>query len=98
IGGTVDVPELVTDVTGANLTLGGQPIDSLTGRARIVDEGIDIESLVLEQGPGELRVVGRYNYVTRVYTIDATGQNLVWRGTLPKIALGSTVIHLDAPV
>ena len=97
IAGTVDVPEVVTNVTGNNLTLGGQPIDSLTGRARIVDEGIDIESLVLQQGPGELRVVGRYNYVTRVYMIDATGQNIVWRGTLPQIALGETVIDPNDP-
>ena len=97
IGGTVDSPDVVTNVSGNNLTLGGQPVDSLTGRARIVDEGIDIESLVLKQGPGEFRVVGRYNYVTGVYTVDATGQNIVWRGTLPQIALGGTVIDPNAP-
>ena len=97
IGGTVDLPEVVTDISGDNLTLAGQPIESLKGRARIVDEGIDIQSLVLKQGPGELRVVGRYNYVTRLYMVDATGQNIVWRGTLPQIALGGTVIDPNAP-
>ncbi|MGH9176123.1 MAG: hypothetical protein ACRD1H_17280, partial [Vicinamibacterales bacterium] len=85
LGGTVDDPEVAADVTGSGLTLAGQPVDSLVAKARVVDEGVNIESLELRQGDGTLRATGRYAWSTRTYTVDVNGQDLTWRGTLARL-------------
>ncbi|HXG87285.1 MAG TPA: translocation/assembly module TamB domain-containing protein [Vicinamibacterales bacterium] len=85
VGGTVDVPEIAADIVGSGLRLGGQPVDSLVAKARIVGDAVNIESLTLRQGSGELRATGRYAWDTRSFTVDVTGQGLTWRGTLGRI-------------
>ena len=83
-------------MTGSGLTLAGQPVDSLVAKARVVDEGVNIESLTLRQGAGALRATGRYAWNTRTYTVDVNGQDLTWRGTLAR--LGDAEAALRAQV
>jgi outer membrane protein assembly complex protein YaeT len=86
LGGTVDAPEVSADIVGTGLVLGDQPIEALTTKARLVGDELTIDSLTLRQaGGGELRVTGQYNLETRNYTVDANGQNLMWRGTLARL-------------
>lgn len=85
LGGTVDAPLVTTDVTGNELTLGGQRIDSISAKARVVDEAVTVESLELRQGQGVVRATGRYAWNTRSYTVDLNGQDLTWRGTLARL-------------
>ncbi len=85
LGGTVDAPEVAAEVTGSGLTLAGQPVDSLIAKARVIDDGVNIESLEIRQGAGTLRATGRYAWTTRTYNVDANGQNLTWRGTLARL-------------
>jgi outer membrane protein insertion porin family len=86
LSGTVDAPIVTADVAGNGLMLGGQAIDSLAAKARLVDDDLQIEHVTLRQaGGGELRATGSYDLATRAYTIDATGQELMWRGTLARL-------------
>ena len=94
LAGTVDKPDMVADVSGTGLTLGGQPVDSLTARARVVGDGINIESLTLTQGAGVLRATGRYAWNTRTFNIDAQGQELRWRGTIARLGNAQATFSL----
>ena len=47
LGGTVDAPDIVANVVGSGMTLGGQPVDSLTAKARIVGDDVIVETLTL---------------------------------------------------
>ncbi len=86
LGGTVDVPDIDVQVRGSGLTLAGQALESLTGNTRVVDNGVNVESLTLRQaGGGEIHATGRYDWRSRTYTLDLDGQNLVWRGTLARL-------------
>ena len=86
LGGTVDTPDVHTQVAGAKLTLGGQPLESLRAETRIVGSGINIDNFVLRQpGGAELRATGRYDWDARTYTVDVNGQDLIWRGTLARL-------------
>jgi outer membrane protein assembly complex protein YaeT len=86
LGGTVDDPEVVADVVGNALTLGGQPVEALRARARLVDAGVIVENLTMRQnGGGELQASGRYEWASRTFTATAEGQGLVWRGTLGRV-------------
>ena len=85
LAGTVDAPAISADVTGSSLRLAGQPIDSLTAKARIVDDGVNFEPLTLRQGNGVLTATGRYEWATRFYKVDVNGQDLRWQGTLARL-------------
>lgn len=84
LAGTVDAPDIRTDVESSGLRLAGQSFDSLVVQARVVDEAVNVESLVLRQGAGELKATGRYVWTSRTYVVDLDGQGLTWRGTLPR--------------
>ncbi len=85
LAGTVDAPEVHAEVTGTGLSLSGQPIDSIDAKARVVDGGVTIDALTLNQGQGSLRATGRYAWSNRTYSVDVTGQDLQWRGTLARL-------------
>lgn len=86
LGGTVDAPDITADVSGSELTLGGQPVDSITATIRVLGDGLNIESLALRQsGGGELRATGRYDWDARGYDLKVEGENLTWRGTLGRL-------------
>jgi outer membrane protein insertion porin family len=82
----VDKPIVTARVEGNTLSLAGQPIESLRADARLVDETVDIEQLVMRQpGGAELQATGRYDWRARRYTVDLRGQDLTWRGTLGRL-------------
>jgi outer membrane protein assembly complex protein YaeT len=85
LGGTVDKPDIAATVAGTGLTLAGQPIDTITGKARIIDGGVNIESFSVTQGDGVLRATGRYDFQSRNFTLDAQGQELTWQGTIARL-------------
>ena len=86
LSGTVDAPEITADVAGSTLTLSGQPVASLTAKARIVGDGVNIENLTLRQPEGAaLSATGRYDWGSNSYKVDVTGQDLIWRGTLARL-------------
>jgi hypothetical protein len=81
--GSVDEPNIVIEVSGKDLTLAGQPIESLTAKTRVVGDGLNIDTLTLRQpGGAELTTTGRYDWQARTYEANIAGQNLSWRGTL----------------
>ncbi|MBA3269527.1 MAG: hypothetical protein H0T71_03380, partial [Acidobacteria bacterium] len=95
LGGTVDQPDIRSEVSGTGLTINGQAIRSLSGKARIVGEGLNIEGLSLRQpGGGELRATGRYAWNTRTFDVDVIGQDLLWRGTLARLGNAEARIAL----
>jgi outer membrane protein assembly complex protein YaeT len=86
LGGTVDVPDIDVQVSGSDLTLGGQALQSLNAKAHVIDGGVNVDSLTLGQaGGGEVHATGRYEWGSRSYVVDLDGQNLVWRGTLARL-------------
>lgn len=86
LDGTVDTPNIVAEVSGEDLRLAGQPVDSISATARVVGDGVNIERLAVRQGGGgELLASGRYDWGARSYTVDLNGQNLVWRGPLARL-------------
>jgi hypothetical protein len=85
LGGTVDAPDIAVDVTGRDLTLAGQIMDSLDVRARVIDDGITVDSLRVRQDGGVLEATGRYDWETETFTADVTGQDLLWRGGLARL-------------
>ena len=89
LAGTVDRPQVDAEVTSSGLSVAGQGVDSLTAKARVIDNGVTIDSVVVRQGTGELRGTGRYDWNARTYTVDLDGQRLTWRGTLPQRSLGA---------
>jgi outer membrane protein assembly complex protein YaeT len=82
LGGTVDAPDITANVVGSGMTLGGQPVDSLTAKARLLGDDVIVEALTLTQPTGSLTATGRYNIDTRAYTVDVQGQGLRWQGAL----------------
>ena len=85
LAGTVDAPEVIAEVNGSSLSLSGQLIDSIEAKTRVVDGGVTVESLTLRQGEGSLTATGRYAWSNRTYSLDVTGQDLKWRGTLARL-------------
>ena len=84
--GTVDSPNIVAEVSGKELTLAGQPVASLNATARVVGDGVNIERLAIRQHDGgELLASGRYDWGLQSYSVDLSGQNLLWRGTLARL-------------
>jgi outer membrane protein assembly complex protein YaeT len=85
LGGTVDAPDITANVVGSGMTLGGQPVDSLTAKARLLGDDVIVEALTLTQPTGSLTASGRYNIDTRAYTVDVQGQGLRWQGALANL-------------
>jgi outer membrane protein assembly complex protein YaeT len=86
LGGTVDAPDVVADVSGDELTIAGQPLQSLRATARVINGGVNLESLAMRQpGGGQLRGSGRYEWGSRTFTANIDGQDLLWRGTLARV-------------
>ena len=50
LGGTVDAPEIAANVVGTKMTLGGQPVDSLSAQARVIGSDVIVDALTLTQG------------------------------------------------
>jgi outer membrane protein assembly complex protein YaeT len=96
LGGTVDAPDITADIRGANLSVAGQPIDSAVAKARVIDTAVVLESFTLQQGDGDLRGSGRYDWSSRQYAVDVTGQRLTWRGALPALAVDASTSELTA--
>ena len=85
IGGTVDAPEVTAEVTGRDLTLAGQPVDSVTAKARVLGDTVHVESLELRQGAGSLRATGQYAWDAGTYSVELNGEDLIWRGRLARL-------------
>jgi len=85
LGGTVDTPDIAADVVGTGMTLGGQPVDSLTAKARVLGNDVIVESLTLTQGAGSLTASGRYSMTARTYTVDLQGQGIEWQGSIGQL-------------
>ncbi len=83
-GGTVDVPHVNAEVTGKDMTLGGQPVDTLTAKARWIGDDIFVDALTLTQRTGSLNATGRYSMPARTYAVDVQGQGLEWSGALAR--------------
>ncbi len=86
LAGSVDTPEIGAELAGKELTLAGQPIDTISATARIVDGGIDVDRFRVRQpAGGELVGDGRYEWGTRTFHVNTDGQNLEWRGQLARL-------------
>ncbi len=85
LGGTIDDPDIVVDLSGTGLIVEGQRVDAVSLKARVIDEGITIDTLTARQGDGALRLTGRYEWNTRAYQVDMTGQGLSWRGPIGRL-------------
>jgi outer membrane protein assembly complex protein YaeT len=93
-GGTVDAPDISANIVGSGMTLGGQPVDSLTARARLLGGDVIVESLTLTQSTGSLTATGRYSIDTRAYTVDVQGQGLQWQGALARLGNANAVVSV----
>ncbi|MGQ0734969.1 MAG: translocation/assembly module TamB domain-containing protein, partial [Acidobacteriota bacterium] len=93
LGGTLDAPDIRAELTGSDLTVAEQVFESLSVRARVLDDGVTIESLGIKQGAGALTATGRYSWNGR-YTIDVESQGLTWRG--PIAQLGDAEVKFGA--
>jgi outer membrane protein assembly complex protein YaeT len=95
LAGTVDTPNIVAEVSGKELTFAGQPVASLSATARVVGDGVDVERLTLrQQDGGELLASGRYDWGLDRYSVDLTGQNLIWRGPLARLGDAAVTVAL----
>jgi outer membrane protein assembly complex protein YaeT len=89
LGGTLDRPEVTAELTSRDLTIAEQPFDTLTAKARLIDTTVILDSFALQQGTGELRATGRYDWESGAYSVDTNGRGLNWRGTLPQRFAGA---------
>lgn len=85
LAGTVDAPDIAITATGANLTLAGQPVTGITADVHVIEGGLRIDALTVNQGDGALKAAGRYLWGPRSFELDASGQGLQWRGTLARL-------------
>ncbi len=85
LAGTVDAPEIVANVGGATMTLGGQPVDTFNVQARIVGSDVIVQALTLTQGTGSLTATGRYSTTARTFTTHVRGEGLAWHGAVTRL-------------
>jgi outer membrane protein assembly complex protein YaeT len=94
LGGTVDAPDISANIVGSGLTLGGQPVDTLTAKVRWLGDDVIIDALTLAQGTGSITATGRYSLATRTYTVDVQGQGLQWSGALAQLGNANAVVSV----
>jgi outer membrane protein insertion porin family len=82
LGGTFDAYRLDTVITGTGLTWAGQPIDRAKAIAVVTGEAIDVTSLELAQGIGQLGGRIRYAWESGAYVANLKGDLLSWQGTV----------------
>lgn len=81
-GGTFDEPRIDVTLNSPAVIIAGDRFESLAGRLRVTDTGIDIASLELGQDDGgRLRAEGRYGF-DRSYTAALEATALSWSGLL----------------
>ena len=73
IGGTTVVPDVPLRVQSTPLAYDTQALGTLEGEARLLGTELQIERLVLDQGPGQLRASGRVDYESYAYDADGRG-------------------------
>ncbi|MGE0460610.1 MAG: translocation/assembly module TamB domain-containing protein [Vicinamibacterales bacterium] len=81
IGGTFDAPRVDVTITSPGLEVAGETLESLDGRARITENGVEVSSLSVRQGAGAVRASGRYGF-DRAYALDLEVADLVWSRAL----------------
>jgi outer membrane protein assembly complex protein YaeT len=86
LGGTTAAPEVRADVNGENLSVSGQPIDTLHAKLLVLGDRVEVASLEARQREGSVSGKGSYAWGSRAYTADLAGSNLSWSGPL----IGST--------
>jgi outer membrane protein assembly complex protein YaeT len=95
LGGTIDAPIVDANVVGSGLTLGGQPVDTLTAQARLVGDDLFVDALTLTQGTGSLTAKGQYAIAKRSYTVDVVGQGLQWSGALARLGNANALVSVE---
>jgi outer membrane protein assembly complex protein YaeT len=94
LSGTIDAPIVTANVVGSGMTLGGQPVDTLTAEARLVGDDVFVDALTLTQGAGSLTVKGLYSIAKRTFTVDVEGQGLQWQGALARLGNANALVSV----
>jgi outer membrane protein assembly complex protein YaeT len=92
--GTVDDPFIAADVVGSGMTLGGQPVDTLSASAHLIGDEVILDALSLTQGTGGLKAIGKYSISKRTYTVEVQGEGLHWDGALAQLGNANAVVAL----
>ncbi len=82
VAGSLDAIQLNTTVTGANLTLAGQPISQLAATAIVTPSAIDVTSLDLNGEGGRIAGRVKYDWDTDAYVANLDGTDLKYRASL----------------
>lgn len=94
IGGTTDVPDVPFRVQSTPLAYDTQGLGTLEGEARLVGTELQIERLVLNQGPGQLRASGTVDYESYAYDATVEGHGLTWTRPAPGVDVEAVTVDV----
>lgn len=82
LGGAPSAPEVRAELSGHDLSVAGQAVETLSASTRVTGDAVFVDALRLTANGGELTGAGSYAWERGAYSAKLDGVNLAWTGQL----------------